>query len=336
MPPLASIVVLSWNGLQHLDTCLGSLCRQTLSDVELILVDNGSTDGTAEYVREHFPNVRIERVENNLGVPGGMNHGIRAARGTFIGILNNDTEIDPGWAEACVSALRNHPEAGAIASRVRLFWRRTHLDTAGDVFFSAGMVGKRGWLEADGPPFDHPAWVFSACAGTAFYRRQALDAAGLFDEDFEACIEDVDLSFRIQLAGWRCLYVPEAIVYHKLGATVGQGLARPEHQLRMHRNLWYMRIKDLPGSLWLRHLPEMLLAEALVLAASLRSGRIGVALRARGQVLRALPALLRKRRMIQRRRRAAPADIDAQIERGWIAHRRAEKRREATVSPTGP
>jgi GT2 family glycosyltransferase len=169
-----------------------------------------------------------------------------------------------------------------------------------------------------------------------FYRRAALDAAGLFDEDYEACIEDVDLSFRIQLAGWRCLYVPEAIVYHKLGATVGQGLVRPEHQLRMHRNLWYTRIKDLPGSLWLRYLPAMLVAEALVLAAALRSGRIGVALRARLQVLRALPSLLRKRRDIQSRRRATAAEIDAQIARGWIARRRADKVREATVSPTGP
>lgn len=335
MPPLASIVVLSWNGLEHLDTCLGSLCRQTLADVELILVDNGSTDGTAEYVRERFPNVRIERLERNAGVPGGMNHGLRAARGAFVGMLNNDTEIDPRWAEACVTALRDHPEAGAIASRIRLFWRRTHLDTAGDLFFRAGMVGKRGWLEADGADFDRPAWVFSACAGAAFYRREALDAAGLFDEDYEACIEDVDLSFRIQLAGWRCLYVPEAIVYHKLGATVGQGLVRPEHQLRMHRNLWYTRIKDLPGRLWLRYLPDMLLAEALVLAASARSGRLGVALRARGQVLRALPSLLRKRRSIQSRRRATPGEIDAQIERGWIARRRADKIREATVSPTG-
>ena len=335
MPPLASIVVLSWNGLQHLEVCLGSLVRQTLADVELILVDNGSTDGTAEWVRERFPTVRIERVEQNLGVPGGMNHGIRAARGAFIGILNNDTEIDPRWAEACVAAFREHPEAGAIASRVRLFWRRTHLDTAGDLFFTAGMVGKRGWLEADGPIFDRPAWVFSACAGAAFYRREALDAAGLFDEDYEACIEDVDLSFRIQLAGWRCRYVPEAIVYHKLGATVGQGFTRPEHQLRMHRNLWYTRIKDLPGRLWLRYLPDLLVAEALLLAASARSGRLGVALRARGQVLRALPALLRKRRAIQRGRRVGIAELDARIERGWIAHRRADKLREATVSPTG-
>ena len=335
--PRASIVVLSWNGLeQHLDTCLSSACKQSFKDREIILVDNGSSDGTAEEVPKRFPDVRVTRLEHNRGVAGGVNHGIREAKGEFIALLNNDTEVDPEWLAESVRALTDYPEAGFTASRIRLFYERGRLDTAGDIYFRAGFPAKRGWLELDGPEYDRPVWVFGACAGAAVYRRAMVDDLGyFFDEDFGAVLEDLDLSFRGQLKGYGCRYVPGAIVYHKLGATLGVGLAKPDQQFRMHRNLWLVRIKNLPTALWLRYLPLMLAAEALLLMQGLRRGRLGVLLRARLAVIKALPKTLAKRRVIQGTRTVSAAELRRRMEPGWFRRRIEEKRREAAVRISG-
>ncbi|MFT5173643.1 MAG: GT2 family glycosyltransferase [Gammaproteobacteria bacterium] len=330
--PNASLVVLSWNGMEHLKVCLSSVCAQTYQDREIILVDNGSNDGSKEWVETHYPEVRVERVEQNRGVPGGLNYGIARARGRFIAILNNDIEVDPKWLAESIQALEQHPEAGFTASRVRLYYQRNRLDTVGDLYFRAGYPAKRGWLQHDGPQFDEPVWVFSACAVAALYRRELFESVGEMDEDFEAGIEDLDLGFRAQLQGFKCRYVSTAIIYHKLGATVGVGLSNPAHQLRMHRNLWLLKIKNLPASLWLRYLPYMLLAEAAVLYRGLLGGHFSVLLKARLQVLRVLRKTLVKRRAIQSRRTVSVRELDASIGRNWIAHRIAEKKVEAEAA----
>ncbi len=329
--PSVSLVVLSWNGMAHLDLCLSSLSRQTYTDYEILLVDNGSSDGSKQWVETHYPLVRIERTEQNLGVPGGINYGLARARGRYVAILNNDIEVEPQWLAASVHALDQYPEAGFTASRVRLFYRRDRLDTAGDLYFRAGYPAKRGWLHRDGPAFDASRWVFGACAVAALYRRELLESVGFMDEDFEACMEDLDLSFRAQLQGYKCRYVPAAIIYHKLGATVGQGLSNPQHQLRFHRNIWLVRIKNLPTLLWIRYLPQMLVAELAVFFAASRSGRLKVLLQARCEVLQGLRHTLAKRREIQARRTISCRDLHAMIETGWLAHRVREKKLEADV-----
>ena len=328
-PPTASIVVLSYNGLEHLEVCLSSVCEQSYSDREIILLDNGSTDGTESWVKVRFPEVRVVRLEVNCGVPAGLNAGVSHAQGKFIAILNNDIELDHEWLAESIRALDKHPDAGFTATRIRLFYQRDRLDTAGDLFFRAGFPAKRGWLHRDGPEFDKPTWVFGACAAAAVYRREVFNEIGAFDEDFQAVLEDLDLSFRAQLRGFKCLYVPTAIIYHKLGATLGSGATNREHHLRMHRNIWLVRIKNLPAVLWLRYLPHMLIGELAVLFQSLRSGRFGVLARARLQVLQRLGSTMEKRRRIQSLRTVSAAELDAIISRNWIAHRLGEKRLEA-------
>lgn len=329
--PSVSLVVLSWNGMEHLDLCLSSLSRQTYTDCEIVLVDNGSTDGSREWVEARYPRVRIERTEQNLGVPGGVNYGLARARGRYVAILNNDIEAEPQWLAESVRALEQYPEAGFTASRVRLFYQRDRLDTAGDLYFRAGYPAKRGWLRRDGPEFDEPRWVFGACAVAALYRRELLDSVGFMDEEFESALEDLDLSFRAQLQGYKCRYVPAAIIYHKLGATVGKGLSNPRHQLRFHRNIWLVRIKNLPTLFWIRYLPQMLVAELAVLYRASRSGRLKVLLQARREVLQQLGHTLAKRREIQARRTVSNRDLHAVIEHGWLAYRASEKRLEAEV-----
>jgi GT2 family glycosyltransferase len=324
-----SVVALSWNGREHLETCLPTLCQQTYEHREIILVDNGSTDGTSDWVRATYPEVEVARVEQNRGVPGGLNYGIRRARGEFIALVNNDTEVDRAWLAESICALNAHPETGFTASRVRLFYKRTHLDTTGDMYFSTGHASKRGWLLPDGPEFDRGTWVFGASGAAAVYRRRMLDEIGLFDEDYHAGLEDLDLSFRAQLVGYRCRYVPSAIVYHKVGATLGAGPLESAAQERLHRNLWRTLIKNLPGRLWVRYLAQILFAEVVVHAAALRNGRLGPLLRARAAVLRELPQILKERSIIQAKRRASIDYLDSLIRKDWMSHRRDVKQRES-------
>ncbi len=330
--PRASVVVLNWNGREHLTTCLSSLCAQVYPSTEVVLIDNGSTDGSPAYVREAFPSVRVVELPTNVGVTPALNVGIRHSRGEYIGMINNDTEADVQWVTESVRALETYPQAGFTASRIRLFYQRSHLDTAGDQFFWTGHPAKRGWLAADGPEYDRPAWVFGSCGAAAFYRRAMFDDIGSFDEDFFAVFEDIDLSFRAQLMGYQCRYVPSAVVYHKVGATRGIGAANLTHYYRIHRNRWFVLIKNLPGALWLRYFGPILAAEAAMLAAAASRARIKVALQARAEVLRRLPRFLEKRRSIQSRRRVSDTYIDSLVARGWTAHRRAEKQREAVMA----
>jgi GT2 family glycosyltransferase len=333
--PSASVVVLNWNGRQHLDACLSSLCRQTYTDREIILLDNGSTDGSPDYVRSTFPDVEVVHLEENVGPVAGLNACVRHARGTFIGLMNNDTEVDPTWLSESVNALLSNPEAGFTATRMRLYYRRTVLDTAGDLLFRSGCPAKRGRHHLDGPEYDEDAWIFGACAGAAVYRRTVFEDVGLFDEDFAGALDDLDLSFRAQLMGYRCRYVASAIVYHKVGATEGSILNTSQLHYRVHRNRWFSLIKNLPTSLWPRYLGQILLAEAMMLAGAARHRRIGLFLRARVDVLRHLPGLLAKRHRIQGRRRVTAAYIDSLISHNWLAHLKAEKQRESLLAPTG-
>jgi GT2 family glycosyltransferase len=331
---LVSVVVLNWNGRQHLETCLSALCLQTYSEYEIILVDNGSTDGSADYVEANFPAVRVIRLPENLGFCGGNNAGITQARGDCIALLNNDTEADPVWLAESVKALEAHPDAGCIAARMRLFDRRTYLDTVGDLYFRNGCPAKRGWLMPDGPEYEQNSWVFSPCAGAAVYRRVMLEEVGLFDEDFFNNMEDLDLGFRAQLLGYRCLYVASAIVYHKVGATVGFAATNPQQLYRAHRNHWYVLIKNLPTSLWCRYLGHILVTEILILGAAAWRGRLSILVRARAEVVRTLPRMLAKRRVIQKCRKVSVVYLDSLFQKGWLSNRMAEKRRETAFIST--
>ena len=323
---VASVIVVNWNGKHHLETCLYALERQTYPDYEIILVDNGSSDGSAEFVERNFPSVRVLRLPENKGFCGGNNIGIQQSRGEYIALINNDTEADPDWLLESVKALESHPEAGFTASRIRLLDIRGLLDTAGDLFYNTGYPGKRGWLQPDGPEYDKNAWVFGACAGAAVYRRSMLNRIGLFDEDFFNYVEDIDLSFRAQIAGYRCLYVASAIVYHKVSATIGFDNSRKQYW--SHRNHWYALLKNLPAPLMRRYLGRIILAELFVLGSSIRQGRLQTYTRARLDVCLRLGKIFRKRKNVQRLRKVSNEYIHSLISDDWVTRRKDEKKRE--------
>lgn len=309
-----SVVIPNWNGLAHLPACLASLRTQTYRDFEIIVVDNASTDGSREWLTCEHPEVRLVALDQNYGFARACNEGIRSARGEIIALLNNDTEVEPGWLEEVASAFERHPEAGLVASKMLLFEQRDTLHTAGDLYHANGTPGNRGVWQKDGPEYDVEQYVFSACGGSAAYRRKMLDEIGLLDEDFFFSCEDVDLAWRAQLAGWKCLYAPRAVVYHKLSATGGGAIA----SFYDGRNFIYLLVKDVPGSVWRRHWREIVGEQFRIAWTALRAGlRGGVAARARlrGQLagLRAIPRLLPKRCEVQARRRVSEDEIEGML-----------------------
>jgi GT2 family glycosyltransferase len=297
MPCIFSIIIPNWNGAAHLPTCLNSLRAQTLPDFEVIVADNASTDDSLELLARDYPEVRVIRLERNLGFTGACNAGLRAGRGEFLILLNNDTEAALDWLAEVRAAFERHPQAGGVASKMLLYDRRNILHTAGDIFKTDGTPGNRGVWEEDCGQFTEGP-VFSANGGSAAYRRTMLDQIGLLDEDFFFSCEDVDLAWRAQLAGWQIIYAPRAVVYHKLSAS-GGGVTASFHD---GRNFIYLLAKDVPGSVWRKHWMKIIRAQLRITWEALRAWR-GAAARARlrGQLagLLTLPKMLGKRRAVQ-------------------------------------
>ena len=313
--PVASVVIPNWNGAHHLPVCLDALRAQTYPHLEIILVDNGSSDDSVELVSGEYPDVRLLALDRNLGLTGGNNVGFRAARGEVLISLNNDTEADPHFVQALVEALDQQPEAGMAASKMLLFDRRDTIHSAGDGYRTDGIPFNRGVWQRDEGQFDEPGWIFGGCGGAVAYRRAMLAQVGSpgcepFDESFFMYCEDVDLNWRSLLAGWKCWYTPRAIVYHKLSATGGGPLA----SYYTGRNTLWVLAKNYPGGLWRKHWTGIVRAQWAVGRDALGAWR-GEAARARlrGQVAGLLgwPRMLRRRRAIQRARRASDTYIES-------------------------
>jgi len=305
-PPAASVIVINWNGAPHLPVCLNALREQTYRHVEVIVADNASHDESLALLARDYPEVKVVALSKNLGFTGGNNAGIRAAHGEFIVLLNNDTEVDPHWLAEIIAAFERHPEAGLVASKMKLFDRRDTFHTAGDFYRLDGMPGNRGVWEADRGQYDREDYVFSACGGSAAYRKSMLDQIGLLDEDFFYSCEDIDLAWRAQLAGWKCVYAPRAVVYHKLSAT-GSGATASFYD---GRNFIYVIVKDYPSSLWKKYRGAIIRKQWTLFAEALRAWR-GQAARARMRGMLSgllhLPKLLKERRRIQAARKVDDA-----------------------------
>jgi GT2 family glycosyltransferase len=306
----ATVVIPNWNGAAHLPACLEALRRQTCDDFETIVVDNGSTDGSLELLAQRYPDVEIVALPENRGYAGGCNAGLRAARGEIMVILNNDTEVEPAWLAELLLALERYPTAGMATPKVLLWDDRTRLHTTGDYVRTNGIPDSRGVWELDQGQFDDQVFVFGASGVAPAYRRAMLEDIGLFDDDFGSYCEDVDLSWRAQLAGYRCVFAPRAVLYHKVSAT-GKG---PIRSFYVARNTIWTLVKNLPPGLWQRHRGEILAAQWQRLTDALHAWR-GSAARAttRGQMaaLARLPAMWRKRRVIQAGRRVDQAYLES-------------------------
>jgi GT2 family glycosyltransferase len=292
-----SVIIPNWNGKELLEPCLESLGRQEFDDFETILVDNGSNDGSVSFVEKNFPQVRIIRFQENRGFSAAVNAGIVASRSPYVALLNNDTDVHPLWLETLLKALEANPQAGSAASKILFFSDPSSVNSAGDEFSFFGVAYQRRLTRGDADLFNKSQYVFSACGAAALYRRDLFEKIGLFDESFFAYQEDVDLGFRAQLAGYRCLFVPKAIVYHKYHRTSSR---MPKMWIYLReRNKYFVLLKNLPALILFLCLPLIVLHEALCLVEAIWRGHLWVYCKARKDALRYLFQMLRKRRKIQ-------------------------------------
>jgi GT2 family glycosyltransferase len=308
--PFFSVIIPNFNGMRFLPTLLAALQRQSFTDVELILVDDASTDNSVAFVEEHYPTVRVIVNRQNLGFVRSCNLAVDAARGRMVVLLNNDTEPEPTWLAELAKVICANPQAAIVASKMLLFAERTKLHTTGDTLGHDGIPHNRGVWEEDRGQYDGQAQIFCGSGGGSAFRRDVWQALGGFDEDFWMYIEDVDFGFRAQLLGWQAVFAPQARLYHHLSATGGGVMA----SYYVGRNTIWLIAKNMPTALLLQHLPKILGAQLQIAVDALRNLR-GAAARARlrGQLagLLGLPRQLRKRQIIQRRRRLADATLAA-------------------------
>lgn len=294
----ASVVMTNWNGRHLLAQSLPALLNQTYPDYEVVLVDNGSQDGSAAFVRENFSSVRLIGNPANLGFAAGTNMGIRASRGRYIATLNNDTQAEPHWLAELVAASDSESAVGMWASKMLLAQPAGRIDAVGISLDYTGTATNRLAWRPDRGPADEPAEVFGPCGGAALYRREMLEAVGLFDEDFFCYYEDVDLAWRARLAGWGCRYVPSALVHHRHSATGGLAPSLKDYFLARNR-IWTI-VKNYPAPQWYAFWPLIVAYDLLSLAGKLSLGRWS-ALGGRVAALRGLGRALAKRRAIQAR-----------------------------------
>jgi len=291
----------NWNGKNLLASCLDGLKQQTYGDFSIILVDNGSNDGSLKLVQKNYPEVKTIALPENLGFAIANNIAIKSVQTEYVALLNNDAAPHPEWLENLVKALQQNPEAGFAASKMLLYDNPGTIDRVGDVYTTAGTALLRG----RGKPsetYNNQEWVFGACAGAALYRTRMLEDIGLFDEDFFLLYEDVDLSFRAQLRGYKCLYVPEAIVYHMASSSIGDD--SPISVYYSHRNLEWVYIHNMPASLIKRTIVPHIIYDIAAFFFFAARGRASEFIKAKWHALKGLNRALKKRRCIQNNRKA--------------------------------
>jgi len=294
---LVSVIIVNFNGKRFLQDCLSSLFRQTHSPFEVILVDNASHDGSVEFVRDHFPQVRILVEKVNLGFAGGSNAGIREAHGEFILTLNNDTITDPCFIENLVRPMTSDSHLGMCASK--MVFPNGRINSTGICISRSGAAWDRGGGEPDDGQYEEEDEVLGPCAGAALYRRTMLDEIGFFDEDFFLFMEDVDLAFRARLAGWKCMYVPTARVVHVHGGTAGY-MSEISVYYGNRNLIWYV-IKNFPSMTLLFSLPWIIGRNCGVIPYYVLSGKGFTIIRAKSDALKGLPHMIRKRRSVQKK-----------------------------------
>jgi len=253
---MVSVIIPNYNGEQYLPACLESFAEQSFRHLEVVVVDNASNDRSREVVRTRFPQVTLLCLEANLGFAAAANAGIKAARGDFVVLMNNDTVAEPAFVAELYSALSKEGGAAMAAPLMSFLKDRRIVNSAGLGYSIAGTNHDIGFGKPLGPEFERPMWILGPSGGAGMYRREIFERIGGFDEDFFMYFEDVDFSVRAQLAGYRCIYVPSAKIYHAEGGSSGS-LPRSKNFFFARNSLWTV-IKNYPASFLLRYSPALL------------------------------------------------------------------------------
>ena len=239
-----SVVIPNFNGIVFLDSVLASLEGQTLSNFEVILVDNGSTDGSCSFVTANYPWVHLIELSENFGFCGAVNAGIRAAKAPYVLLLNNDTEVKEDFVEEMLAAIRRHKNAFSCGARMVQYHDRDRLDDVGNYYCALGWSFARG-RGKDIHAYETEDKIFSACAGAAIYRKKIIEKIGYFDEEHFAYLEDTDIGYRARIYGYENWYAPKAIVYHVGSGTSGSRYNQFKTRYSSRNNI-YLIYKNMP------------------------------------------------------------------------------------------
>jgi GT2 family glycosyltransferase len=309
-PSRLTVVLTNYNGRALLECVLPSLQAQTFRSFATIVVDDCSSDDSVAYLRECWPEVTVIELPSNRGVTAAMNVALDACSSELVGLFNNDVELAPDCLAELLAALESHPRIGSVTPKMLDFAQRSIVDGAGDILNWRGGGRRRGHGERDAGQYDRPQEIFGACGGAAIYRREALDVVGALDEAYYAYYEDIDWAFRAQLAGFRCRYVPSAVLYHRGSATLGRGMTE-FNGYHLWRNPIWLIAKCYPLGALLRHAPALARGQAGNLLVAARERKLNVWARAMRDALLGLPAVLRKRRAVQRSRVISLSELEA-------------------------
>jgi GT2 family glycosyltransferase len=306
------VVIPNWNGAKNLPDCLNSLLTQSLP-THIIVVDNGSTDASLDLLNSKYPEVEVLALKKNIGFAGGVNAGIKkgvAEGAEYVALLNNDAVAHKDWVRHLVKFLDENREAGIVTSKI-VDQHNKHIDSTGDIYTIWGLPFPRGRGEPISDRYDNDTWVFGASGGASIYRVKMLDKIGLFDSYFFAYYEDVDISFRAQLAGWKVAYEPKAVVYHQIGATSSKIKGFATYQTL--KNLPMVVRKNVPLRLLPTVLPRFWLAYSAFFWSAVARGQAGPAFRGWFVSLVRLPKNFIDRYSIQKNRRVSAGYINSII-----------------------
>ena len=302
-----TVIIVNYNAHSLLEKSLVFLSQQTLATNCVLVMDNGSSDGSAERVQQ-MPGVTVKFLGANLGFAAANNRALKECDTDFVVLLNPDAFPEPDCLEKLFSAAKDHPEFSAFGARQLCANAPDVLDGTGDVYHISGKVWREGKGRLQNNADLISREIFSPCAAAALYRRQALVDAGGFDEDFFCYVEDVDLGFRLRLAGHKAMYVPDAVVHHVGSATTGG--SRSDFSIyHGHRNLVWCFVKNMPGFLFWLLLPAHVLLNVVTVIWFVMRGHSKVIFRAKRDALLGLPKMWQKRKQIQANRVASIADI---------------------------
>ena len=307
--PQLTVVMPNYNGRALLEEALPSLAAQTFKPSAIVIVDDCSDDDSVAYLRAHWPRVQVRALPAHLGVTAALNACLNAADTELVALFNNDMELDPECLAELVAELDRDPLIGSVTPKMLDFSDRSVLDGAGDLLSWRAGGRRRGHGDRDIGQYEQALEVFGPCGGAAVFRRTALQAVGGFDEAYYAYYEDIDWAFRAQLLGFRCRYVPRAILYHHGSATLGRGLT-DFNGYHLWRNPIWLVAKCYPAGAIVRHAPALIRGQAGNLFAALRVRRGRVWARAMRDALQGLPAAVRKRRRLQRARTISLRELE--------------------------
>jgi GT2 family glycosyltransferase len=319
--PVVAVIIVNFNAGELLNICLHSIELQSLQPWKCLVIDNASNDFCVEELKHRFPSIEVIRLAANLGFAEAVNIGVSKVRDAdWIALLNPDAFPDIEWLSKLVEATRKFPDYASFSSRQLWAENPSILDGAGDNYYLSGRVRRRGHGASASSSFLEYREVFSACAGAALYKSGLFREVGGFDKDFFCYLEDVDFGFRIRLQGYRCLYVPDAVVRH-----VGSALTGRHSDFSIyhgHRNLVWTYIKNMPGLLFWLYLPQHILLNlvSLIWFSLRKQGR--VILRAKRDAIKGVPKMWRKRRVIQSNRVATVHQIWRLMDKRLIPTRR--------------